>query len=91
MTLRWQIATSDAFAAVAVMAGVDTCCGRYRAHPACDGQRMGPFHGLPPCVSVRQGCAQMGAFPPTVKYEDLFLQRQREAREAKCGLWGRCP
>ena len=37
---------------------------------------------------VRQGYAQAATFPPNVKYQELFLQLQREAREAKRGLWG---
>jgi endonuclease YncB( thermonuclease family) len=37
---------------------------------------------------VRQGYAQVATFPPNVKYQELFLKLQREAREAKCGLWG---
>jgi len=37
---------------------------------------------------VRLGCAQVSTYPPDVKYVDLFLQLQREAREAgrMCGL-----
>jgi micrococcal nuclease len=38
---------------------------------------------------VRQGYAQAAAYPPNVRYQELFLQLQREAREAKRGLWGR--
>jgi micrococcal nuclease len=37
---------------------------------------------------VRQGYAQVATFPPNVKYQELFLKLQREAREAKRGLWG---
>jgi micrococcal nuclease len=37
---------------------------------------------------VRQGYAQVTAFPPSVKYQELFLTLQREAREAGRGLWG---
>jgi micrococcal nuclease len=37
---------------------------------------------------VRQGYAQVATFPPNVKYQALFLKLQREAREAKRGLWG---
>ena len=36
---------------------------------------------------VRQGYAQVTTSPPNVKYQELFLQLQREAREAKRGLW----
>ena len=37
---------------------------------------------------VRLGCAQVSTYPPDVKYVDLFLQLQREARETgqTCGL-----
>ena len=37
---------------------------------------------------VRLGYAQVSTYPPDVKYADLFLQLQREAREAGRGLWG---
>jgi micrococcal nuclease len=37
---------------------------------------------------VRQGYAQVATFPPNVKYQELFLKLQREARGAKRGLWG---
>jgi endonuclease YncB( thermonuclease family) len=37
---------------------------------------------------VRQGYAQVATVPPNVKYQELFLQLQREAQEAKRGLWG---
>jgi len=37
---------------------------------------------------VGQGYAQVSMFPPNVKYQELFLTVQREAREAKRGLWG---
>lgn len=40
---------------------------------------------------VRQGLAQVSTYPPDVKYQDLFLQMQREARAAGRGLWsGAC-
>jgi len=37
---------------------------------------------------VRTGYAQAVTYPPDVKYQSLFLQLQREAREAGRGLWG---
>jgi len=37
---------------------------------------------------VRMGYAQVSTFPPDVRYQDLFLEKQREAREAERGLWG---
>ena len=39
-------------------------------------------------VLVREGYAQVATFPPDVKYQDIFLKLQREAREKKRGLWG---
>jgi hypothetical protein len=36
---------------------------------------------------VSQGYAQAVTYPPDVKYQDLFLQLQQEAREAGRGLW----
>lgn len=36
---------------------------------------------------VRLGMAQVSTYPPGVKYTDLFLVAQREAREAGVGLW----
>jgi len=38
---------------------------------------------------VEQGYAQVMTVPPNVKYQDLFLKLQREARDANRGLWGR--
>ena len=37
---------------------------------------------------VKQGYAVIMTVPPNVKYADLFLKLQQEAREAKRGLWG---
>lgn len=37
---------------------------------------------------VRDGYAQVATYPPDVRYQDTFLQLQREAREAGRGLWG---
>lgn len=36
---------------------------------------------------VEQGYAQVLTYPPDVKYQELFLQLQRQAREAGRGLW----
>jgi micrococcal nuclease len=36
---------------------------------------------------VRQGFAQVMTVPPNVRYQDLFVKLQREAREANRGLW----
>ena len=38
---------------------------------------------------VEHGFAQVMTVPPNVKHQDLFLNLQREAREAGRGLWGR--
>lgn len=38
---------------------------------------------------VRQGYAQAVSYPPDVKYQDCFRALEREAREARRGLWGR--
>ena len=37
---------------------------------------------------VREGYAHVSTYPPDVKYQDQFLQAEKEAREAKKGLWG---
>lgn len=39
---------------------------------------------------VREGYASVSTFPPDVKYKDLFLEAEREARDADKGLWGFC-
>lgn len=36
---------------------------------------------------VCRGYANVYTFPPNVKYKDLFLEAEREAREAQRGLW----
>lgn len=36
---------------------------------------------------LKQGYAQLMTVPPNVKYKDLFLKLQREARENQRGLW----
>lgn len=40
---------------------------------------------------VRQGYAQAVSYPPDVRYQDLFLEMQQEARAAERGLWGPTP
>lgn len=40
---------------------------------------------------VRQGFAQVSTFPPDVKYQQQFLEAQKEAQENKRGLWSKCP
>lgn len=36
---------------------------------------------------VREGYAQVSTYPPDVKYQDIFLEAQRLAREEGKGLW----
>jgi micrococcal nuclease len=38
---------------------------------------------------VRRGYAQVMTIPPNVRYQELFLKLQREARQAGRGLWRR--
>ncbi|MGH6629182.1 MAG: thermonuclease family protein [Burkholderiales bacterium] len=40
---------------------------------------------------VKDGYAQILTIPPNVRYAELFLACQREARQAKRGLWGSLP
>lgn len=40
-------------------------------------------------IILREGYAQVYTFPPNVKYAELFLACQREARENGRGLWGK--
>ena len=37
---------------------------------------------------LKAGYAQVMTMPPNVKYQDLFLNLQQEAREQRRGLWG---
>ncbi len=39
---------------------------------------------------VRWGYAQAGTYPPDVKYQELFIAAEREARAENRGLWGAC-
>lgn len=39
---------------------------------------------------VREGFARVYTYPPDVKYNEQFRQAEREAREFKRGLWGKC-
>ena len=36
---------------------------------------------------VRKGYAQVATYPPNVRYQDLFISLQSEAKKAKRGLW----
>jgi micrococcal nuclease len=40
---------------------------------------------------VRLGFANSSTYPPDVAYQDLFLEAEREARDAGVGLWGATP
>ena len=39
---------------------------------------------------VKEGFAHVATFPPDVKYENLFLQDQQDARLQNKGLWKNC-
>lgn len=39
---------------------------------------------------VRQGFAYASSYPPDVKYQDLFSEAQKEARDQNRGLWSSC-
>ena len=36
---------------------------------------------------VKEGFAQVSAYPPDVKYQELFIKAEQKAREQKLGLW----
>lgn len=40
---------------------------------------------------VQQGYAQVATYPPDVKYKDIFLNAQKDAKTNNSGLWGSCP
>ena len=40
---------------------------------------------------VRQGYAYSYSYPPDIKYQDQFVEAQRQAKEQNKGLWGSCP
>ena len=54
--------------------------GRLLAYVYLDGQM---FNSL----LLEEGHAMVSTYPPNVKYADLFLEQQQEAREAGVGLW----
>lgn len=39
---------------------------------------------------VQEGFAKTSTFPPDVKFKDIFLASERQARESKSGLWSAC-
>lgn len=41
-------------------------------------------------VLVREGYAHAATFPPDVKYQNLFLEAEKDARLNKRGLWSGC-
>ena len=41
-------------------------------------------------ILVREGYAMAYTYPPDVKYSQLFVSLQRQAREAGAGLWSGC-
>jgi len=41
-------------------------------------------------ILVKEGYAFSSTYPPDVKYQTLFVEAERKAREAKAGLWGSC-
>ena len=36
---------------------------------------------------VREGYAQVMTIPPNIKYQELFIEAERDARKNKRGLW----
>jgi micrococcal nuclease len=41
-------------------------------------------------IMMKEGYARISTFPPDVKFKDQFLTSEREARDAKVGLWSAC-
>ena len=41
-------------------------------------------------VLVKEGYAFSSTYPPDVKYQSIFVEAEKEAREANRGLWGLC-
>ena len=39
---------------------------------------------------VREGFAKVYTYPPDVKFDNQFREAEKEARENKRGLWGKC-
>lgn len=39
---------------------------------------------------LKEGYAKISTFPPDVKFKDVFLSSERQAREVKAGLWSAC-
>ena len=49
-----------------------------------------PEQNMVNAILVKEGYAQAYTYPPNVKYSELFVQLQREAREQGRGLWTAC-
>ncbi len=41
-------------------------------------------------ILVREGFAHSSSYPPDIKYQQLFIEAERQAREENVGLWSRC-
>lgn len=41
-------------------------------------------------ILIREGYAAARSFPPDVKYQDRLRAAEKEARNARRGLWGKC-
>lgn len=39
---------------------------------------------------VRDGFAKVATYPPDVKYQQMFLESEKYARENNLGFWGKC-
>lgn len=39
---------------------------------------------------IREGYAYASAYPPDIKYQDIFERLEKQAREKNAGLWGSC-
>jgi micrococcal nuclease len=42
-------------------------------------------------ILVKEGYAYASSYPPDIKYQEKFRELEREARDAKRGLWAACP
>lgn len=40
---------------------------------------------------VREGFAKAYTYPPDVKFNERFMEAEKQARELNKGLWGKCP
>jgi len=51
---------------------------------------MDPEQNMANAILVKEGYAQAYTYPPNVKYSELFVRLQGEAREQGYGLWKAC-